>query len=102
MNENKKANGRNIKAINPRRASPSPVITSIIPYQKPLIRPITAAHIDSPIRTIVIRLVANKNIRHSARRAIYTRIILPITCVPVSCGGSGRDNVFFVGRMGKA
>lgn len=49
---------------------------------------------------MIIR-ITNKNIRHSAGRAIDTRVILPIACIPVSRSCSGCNNVLFVGRVSK-
>lgn len=75
---------------------------SLHPLTHKLIRSLASSHVDSPIRTIVIVRIPSESIRNRARRTIDARIILSITRIPVSCRGSGYDNVFFVGWVDEA
>lgn len=61
-----------------------------------------SSHVDSPIRAIMIRLIASEEIRHGTRRTIGTPVFLPIARIPVSIGRTGCDNVFFIGWVDEA
>lgn len=48
----------------------------------------------------MVRLVAIQQKRHRARRAVLTRVLLPDAREPVARRHTGRDDVFFVRRVG--